>query len=213
MTGAGGAFSAGGDIARMRERIETDMPVDDAVRSIEENTAAVVGEVHRFPLPTVARIVGPAVGAGAGLALACDLQLASEEASMGFVFRHVGLTADAGVSYLLPRLVGPNVAKELLLTGEILDAERALELGLLNHVYADDEFDQRVDELVGTIASGPDRWRSVTPSDWSTTPGARTSTRRCATRPPPRASRSGAPTTPRASRRSSRAGEPDFEGR
>lgn len=153
--GAGGAFSAGGDVDRMRNRVETDMPADDAVRSIERRTASLVGEVYAFPVPTVAKIDGPAVGAGAGLALACDLQLASEEASMGFVFRHVGLTADAGVSALLPRLVGANVAKELLLTGEILDADRALELGLFNHVYPSDAFDDRVDELVDTIASGP----------------------------------------------------------
>jgi enoyl-CoA hydratase/carnithine racemase len=155
ITGAGGAFSAGGDIDRMQERVEIDMPVDDAVRSIERRTASVIGQVYAFPLPTVAKIDGPAVGAGAGLALACDLQLASEDASMGFVFRHVGLTADAGVSYLLPRLVGANVAKELLLTGEILDADRALELGLLNHVYPSDGFDDHVDELVETIAAGP----------------------------------------------------------
>jgi enoyl-CoA hydratase/carnithine racemase len=155
IAGAGGAFSAGGDIGRMRNRVETDIPVDDAVRSIERRTASLVGQVYAFPIPTVAKIDGAAVGAGAGLALACDLQLASEEASMGFVFRHVGLTADAGVSYLLPRLVGENVAKELLLTGEILDADRALELGLFNHVYPADAFDDRVDELVGSIAKGP----------------------------------------------------------
>ena len=155
ITGAGGAFSAGGDIERMRDRVETGMPIDDAVRSIDRRTGGVVGAVYRFPIPTVAKIDGPAVGAGAGLALACDLQLASEDASMGFVFRHVGLGPDAGVSFLLPRLVGANVAKELLLTGEILDAERARELGLFNHVYPADAFDDRVDELVTTIAAGP----------------------------------------------------------
>lgn len=155
ITGAGGAFSAGGDIDRMRERVETGMPIDDAVRSIARRTGGVVGATYRFPIPTVAKIDGPAVGAGAGLALACDLQLASADASMGFVFRHVGLAPDAGVSFLLPRFVGANVAKELLLTGEILDADRALELGLLNHVYPAEEFDDRVDQLVETIAEGP----------------------------------------------------------
>lgn len=155
IAGAGGAFSAGGDIDRMRERVETEMSIDDAVRSIDRRTGGAIAAVFKFPIPTVAKIDGPAVGAGAGLALACDLQLASEDASMGFVFRHVGLAPDAGVSFLLPRLVGANVAKELLLTGEILDAERALELGLLNHVYPADAFDDRVDELVGTIAEGP----------------------------------------------------------
>ncbi len=131
------------------------MPIDEAIRNVELRTAGVVGRVYDFPVPTVAKIDGAAVGAGAGLALACDLQLASERAKLGFVFRHVGLSCDAGTSYLLPRLVGENVAKELVLTGEILDADRALELGLLNRVYPADAFGARVDELVATIAAGP----------------------------------------------------------
>lgn len=155
VTGAGSAFCAGGDIDRMRRRVETDQPVDEAVRNVEQRTAGVVGTLYRFPIPTVAKINGPAVGAGAGLALACDLQLASAEASVGFVFRHVGLSCDAGTSYLLPRLVGANKAKELVLTGEILEAEQAAELGLFNHVYPTAEFDDRVTDLVDTIATGP----------------------------------------------------------
>lgn len=155
ITGSGGAFSAGGDIDRMRRRVETDMPIDEAVRNVERRTAGVISQVFDFPLPTVAKIDGPAVGAGAGLALACDLQLASEDAKLGFVYRHVGLTVDAGTSYLLPRVVGVNKAKELVLTGEILAADEALDLGLLNHVYPADAFEDRVDELVATIADGP----------------------------------------------------------
>lgn len=155
ITGAGGAFSAGGDVDRMRRRVEEDRPIDEAIRNVEQRTAGVVGQVFDFPVPTVAKIEGPAVGAGAGLALACDIQLASETAVMGFVFRHVGLSCDAGTSYLLPRLVGVNTAKELVLTGEILDAEQALDLGLVNHVYPADEFDDRVDEFVSTVATGP----------------------------------------------------------
>ena len=155
LTGAGGAFSAGGDVARMRRRLEEDWPVDEAVRDIERRTADLVGRVYRFPLPTVAAVDGPAVGAGAGLALACDLQVASERATLGFVFRGVGLTCDAGTSYLLPRYVGPNVAKELVLTGDLVDAERALDLGLVNRVVPTDGFDDRVAELAGDIADGP----------------------------------------------------------
>jgi enoyl-CoA hydratase/carnithine racemase len=155
ITGAGSAFCAGGDIDRMRRRMETEQPIDEAVRNVEQRTAGVVGTVYRFPIPTVAKINGPAVGAGAGLALACDLQLASAEASIGFVFRHVGLSCDAGTSYLLPRLVGVNKAKELVLTGEILEADRAAELGLFNHVYPAAKFDAQVADLVDTIATGP----------------------------------------------------------
>jgi enoyl-CoA hydratase/carnithine racemase len=155
LQGAGDAFCAGGDIDRMRRRVETDEPIDAAVRNVERRTAGVVGAVYRMPIPTVAKIDGPAVGAGAGLALACDLQLASPSGAMGFGFRQVGLSCDAGTSYLLPRIVGPNKAKELVLIGEILDAEAAHELGLFNHVYPAGAFDDRVAELVDTIASGP----------------------------------------------------------
>ena len=153
--GAGEAFSAGGDIGLMRERLDSDVPLDERVRELERSTSETMARVATFPLPTVAKIDGPAVGAGANLAIACDVQLASERAAVGFVFRQVGLTVDAGTSYLLPRLVGENVAKELVFTGEVVDAERALELGLVNHVYPDGEFEERVNEFVERVASGP----------------------------------------------------------
>ncbi|MFC6904639.1 enoyl-CoA hydratase-related protein [Halalkalicoccus tibetensis] len=153
--GAGGAFSAGGDIAAMREGIEGDAPIDQRVRELERTTSETLARLVTFSLPTVAKVDGPAVGAGANLALACDLQLASDRASMGFVFRNVGLSVDAGTSYLLPRVVGENVAKELVFTGEILDAERAGELGLFNHVFPEGEFDERADAIVERIAAGP----------------------------------------------------------
>lgn len=153
--GAGDAFSAGGDIGAMREGIENDVPADERVRELERSTNETMARLVAFPLPTVAKVDGPAVGAGANLAIACDLQLASENASVGFVFRNVGLSVDVGTSYLLPRIVGENVAKELVFTGEILDAERAGELGLFNHVYPESEFDERADALIERIASGP----------------------------------------------------------
>lgn len=153
--GEGDAFSAGGDIAAMREGIEGDVPIDERVRELERSTSETLARLIAFPLPTVAKIDGPAVGAGANLALACDLQLASERASIGFVFRNVGLSVDAGTSYLLPRVVGENVAKELVFTGEILGAQRADELGLFNHVFPESEFDERTGEMIERIAAGP----------------------------------------------------------
>ncbi|ELY88999.1 enoyl-CoA hydratase/isomerase family protein [Natrinema altunense] len=153
--GAGGAFSAGGDIESMVEGIENDIPADERVRALERSTNDLMRTLIDFPVPTIALIDGPAVGAGANLALACDMQLASEDAVFGFVFRQVGLSVDAGTSYLLPRVVGENVAKELVLTGDIVDADRAAELGLVNHVYGRDELEERVDEFVDTIVSGP----------------------------------------------------------
>lgn len=154
--GAGGAFSAGGDVERMLEGLTTDVPLDERVRTLEEATPETLTRLHHFPLPTIAKVNGMAVGAGANLAIACDIQVASEDAEFGFVFRQVGLSVDAGTSFLLPRIVGTNVAKELVFTGDIIDAERADSLGLVNHVYPADELDEEVEELAARIASGPD---------------------------------------------------------
>ncbi|WP_165875233.1 enoyl-CoA hydratase/isomerase family protein [Natrarchaeobius chitinivorans] len=154
--GANGAFSAGGDVQKMKERHERDtIDISAEIRDLERTTSAVITRLATFPLPVVAAIDGPAVGAGATLALACDVQLASEDAKIGFSFRNVGLAIDSATSYLLPRVVGENVAKELVFTGEIVDADRALDLGLVNHVYKTDEFSDAVDEFVDTVASGP----------------------------------------------------------
>lgn len=155
IAGAGSAFSAGGDIEGMHERFETDRPVDEEVRELERTTNEVIRRVVTCDRPTVALVDGPAVGAGANLAIACDIQLGSDRAAMGFVFRQVGLSIDVGTSYLLPRIVGENVAKELVFTGEIVDAERARDLGLLNHVYPTEDFETEAGALVERIASGP----------------------------------------------------------
>lgn len=154
--GEGSAFSAGGDINRMLEGLTSDVPLDERVKSLEDTTSQVLVELFQFPLPTVAKIDGAAVGAGANLAIACDIQVASENANFGFVFRQVGLSVDAGTSYLLPRLVGLNVAKELVFTGDIFGPERAKEIGLVNHVYDEEEIDGKVEEIAERIASGPD---------------------------------------------------------
>ncbi|OIB57111.1 enoyl-CoA hydratase/isomerase family protein [Natrialba sp. SSL1] len=153
--GSGGSFSAGGDIEAMIEGLEGDMPLDERVRALERRTNQLMARLVSFPLPTIALVDGPAVGAGANLAIACDMQLATADAAFGFVFRQVGLSIDAGTSYLLPRIVGENVAQELVLTGDIIGADHAADLGLVNHVYPSDEFDERAEEFVEKIVSGP----------------------------------------------------------
>jgi len=155
IAGNGPTFCAGGDINAMVEGLETDTPAHERANRIVEETAGAVRAVATCDLPTVAKVHGPAYGAGGVLAIACDVLLGSESASISFGFRQVGLNVDCGASHLLPRIVGENVAKELVLTGELIDAERAKDVGLFNHVYGDDEFDERVDELVERIATGP----------------------------------------------------------
>jgi enoyl-CoA hydratase/carnithine racemase len=155
LKGSGGAFCAGGDINAMTERLEGDLSLADAERLIVQTTSRAIARVAGCYLPTIAKVDGPAFGAGANLAIACDIGVASDSATISFGFRQVGLAVDSGTSYLLPRLVGLNTAKELVFTGELLDAERAAELGIFNHVFPDEDFNECAAELVKRIATGP----------------------------------------------------------
>lgn len=155
LEGAGDAFCAGGDVDAMVERMSGEMSLADAVQHVRQVTGRAVERVARFPAPTVAKIDGVAYGAGGALAIATDVQLASDDAAISFGFRNVGLAVDSGTSYLLPRVVGENTAKELVFTGERVGADRAERLGLFNRVYPASEFEERADEFVDRIASGP----------------------------------------------------------
>jgi len=153
--GAGEAFCAGGDIEAMAEAQNRDVPPDERVAMVRQSVNRAITAVWNCSLPVVAAVDGPVFGAGAGLMLACDIQLASTQARVGIGFRQVGLAVDSGVSAFLPRYVGPNVAKELVFTGEVLDADRARELGLFTRLFDDGEFETGVENMLETIASGP----------------------------------------------------------
>ncbi|ELZ26446.1 enoyl-CoA hydratase [Halogeometricum pallidum JCM 14848] len=160
LEGAGGAFCAGGDINAMMEVRAGDRSMEETVRHIIDDTAGAVKCVHDCQFPTVAKVDGPAIGAGGALALACDLRVFSPEGRIGFGFEQLGLAVDSGVSYLLPREVGAGVAKELVYTGEVLDAERAADLGLANRVFGSEDedgeaFGDAFDSFVGELAAGP----------------------------------------------------------
>lgn len=153
--GRGPAFSAGGDISGMKDRIEEGtVAIEDAER-LMNGTNEVVRRVFRCPIPTVAKLDGSAVGAGASIALACDVILASDDGAMAFAFKRVGLALDTGTSYLLPRLVGINVAKELVYSGEVVSAERGVDIGLFNRCIPSDRYDEEVDEFVTAVSDGP----------------------------------------------------------
>jgi enoyl-CoA hydratase/carnithine racemase len=111
--------------------------------------------LHRMATPTVARVDGVAVGAGLNLALACDLVVASDRARFSEVFVRRGLAVDFGGSWVLPRLVGLHRAKELCLLGEIVPADRAAEIGLVNRVVPVSELDTVTGDLVDRLADGP----------------------------------------------------------
>jgi enoyl-CoA hydratase/carnithine racemase len=153
--GAGGSFCAGGDINAMMQGLSGDISLKEKVDLVVEETSRAITRVYEFKLPVIAKIDGPAFGAGANLATACDVQLAHEDAQISFGFRQVGLNVDSGTSYLLPRIVGENTAKELLFTGRMVPAEEAADMGLFNRVYADGEFEDGVAEFVEQVATGP----------------------------------------------------------
>lgn len=151
VTGAGGHFCAGGDVKAMQARRFTAAEGRARVESMNR----VILELVNFRAPTLAQVDGFAVGAGCNLALACDLIVASDRARFGEVFQKIGLAPDGGGSYLLPRLIGLAKAKELVFTGEIIDAAEALRIGLVSRVVQATELTRVVGELAGRIAAGP----------------------------------------------------------
>ncbi|MFN8506980.1 MAG: enoyl-CoA hydratase-related protein [Dehalococcoidia bacterium] len=166
LTGAGRAFCAGGDVQEMQRRNDgvTDTAgtpanaiefLDTQVRMLRETQLAVSHRLHTMGKPTVAVVNGVAVGAGFSLALACDLRLVGDKARFGTAFRNVGLSGDYGASYYLPRVIGAGRARELFFTAEILDAERALELGIANRVFPQDTLLENSLAFCATLAAGP----------------------------------------------------------
>ena len=162
ITGAGRAFCAGGDVKRMDQRRATNEAVANPVGTVEaaarklyESQMSVSEVLHTMPKPTVALVNGHAVGAGQSIALACDMRIASERARFGTAFRNVGLSGDYGGSYFLQRLVGPGKARELYFSAQILSAEEAQTLGMVNRVVAHEELLSEGLALCAELASGP----------------------------------------------------------
>jgi 2-(1,2-epoxy-1,2-dihydrophenyl)acetyl-CoA isomerase len=147
ITGAGGAFCAG---AQLGERMAEQHPLV-AMRAV--NAAALA--LHDLPKPTIAKVGGVAVGAGMNLALGCDLVVAGRSARFSQIFARRALSVDFGGTWLLPRLVGLHKAKELALLGEILPAEEAERLGVVNRVVDDHELDAFVAAWADRLAAGP----------------------------------------------------------
>lgn len=152
--GSEGIFSGGGDISAMMDGLTGERAPHEKAQFVTE-TGQTLKRIHELSLPVVAKIDGTAFGAGAGLALACDTQIASDRSKISFGFRQVGLAVDSGVSYFLPRIVGENKAMDLLYTGELLSAGEAHRLGIFTQVYAAEAFESRAQEYIDRIATGP----------------------------------------------------------
>ena len=153
LTGAGSAFCAGMDIKEHFRELGDDRPEFERVEELSQRWRW--RQLSTFPKPTIAMVNGHAVGAGLSLALACDIRIASEQAKLGTVFRNVGFSGDFGGSYFLQRLVGIGKARELYFTGEILTADAAGNIGMVNRVVPHDRLEPETMALAGQLASGP----------------------------------------------------------
>src|SRR5882672_11585094 len=155
LTGAGRAFCAGGDLREMQKIAEQEGKVeaffDEPLRLLNECILL----IRRSPLPFLAAVNGAASGGGCNLALACDLVIAGESARFNQAFIRIGLSPDCGGTFILPRLVGWKRATELMMTGEVIAAGRALEMGMINAVVPDDELLARALAMAENLAQAP----------------------------------------------------------
>lgn len=153
LTGAGAAFSAGGDLKFLQEIPA--MPPARVKEVVYGTFQRVTRALRGMPKPAVAAVNGAAVGAGCEIAVAADFRIASEQPRFGEVWIKLGCVPALGGMYLLPRIVGLAKATELILTGEIIDAREALRIGLVNRVVPHAELGEAARALALSLANGP----------------------------------------------------------
>jgi enoyl-CoA hydratase/carnithine racemase len=153
VTGAGAAFCSGGDIVEMGDRLE---------QTPEQRKAELFDRIERIPLaledldkPVIAAVNGVATGAGMDMALMCDLRYAAQGARFAETYVNVGLVPGAGGAHFLPRLVGVSKALELFWTGDFIDADEAMRIGIVNKVFPDAELMAGVEKIARKIARAP----------------------------------------------------------
>jgi 2-(1,2-epoxy-1,2-dihydrophenyl)acetyl-CoA isomerase len=152
ITGAAGSFCSGMDLAE---------PLIPDPLTFMRRVGEFCRVLHELPIPTIAKVRGPAIGFGANLALCADLVLAAQDAVFGEVFATRGVALDGAGSWLLPRLIGPQKAKELAFFGAKVTGAQAHELGLINRAVPDAELDKLVEDWASRLAAGPRRALSL----------------------------------------------------
>ncbi len=150
VAGEGGDLSSGADLSGGAVRFDSTVDNHRRMRMVGEMAL----RLHRCPKPTIAVVDGVAVGAGMNLALACDIVIATERARFAELFVRRGLIMDAGGTWLLPRLVGHLRARELALTGRVVEADEAVAIGLATRVVGSDEVETVVAEYVELLLAG-----------------------------------------------------------
>jgi enoyl-CoA hydratase/carnithine racemase len=154
ITGSGRGFCSGGDVVEIIGALQS-MQVGDLLE-FTRMTGSVVRALRECPLPVIAAVNGVAAGAGAVIALASDFRLLARSATFAFLFTKVGLAgADMGSAYLLPRVIGLGRATELLMLGDTVDSERALQIGLATAVVDDGALTDAAQALAHRLADGP----------------------------------------------------------
>lgn len=153
LTGAGRGFSSGHDLSEMQESEDTgDLSGPIGGLRVQEAFASITTRLITTPQPIIAAVNGAAAGGGLSLALAADTRIAAASAKFNAAFVRLGISGcDVGVSYLLPRIVGPTAAFEMMLTGRLVEAEEALRLGLILRVVPDGEVVDAALEIAGRI--------------------------------------------------------------
>jgi 2-(1,2-epoxy-1,2-dihydrophenyl)acetyl-CoA isomerase len=160
LTGAGGAFCAGGDVKGMNESHEGGRGgggagLDAAIHAQRLSQRATAGKLWSMPKPTIAMLPGAAAGAGLSLALACDLRIAAENAILTTAFAKVGFSGDYGGTFFMSHLLGAAKTRELYFLSEKIGAVEAERLGLVNRVVPADELEMETLRLAGRLADGP----------------------------------------------------------
>jgi len=153
ITGAGKAFCAGQDLKEHVAMLEANDPTP--LKTVEEHYNPLIKTVTSMPKPVIAAVNGTAAGAGASLAFACDLRIASDNAKFLMAFANVALSADSGASWTLPRLIGYGRAMEMMLLAEPVDAQEALRIGMVNRVVPAGQAVEAASELASRMAVGP----------------------------------------------------------
>jgi len=155
ITGAGRAFSAGGDVAYMVRLKQQDAAYEGGLGTLVAAGTTAISKITALPFPTVACVNGPAAGGGCNLALACDLRIAAREAKLGLPEARLGLVPGAGGTQRLTRIAGPAIAARVILTGEVLDGSAAEAAGLVQWAVARAELAGRAAAIATQVAALP----------------------------------------------------------
>jgi len=158
VTGAGTAFCAGGDVKAMGARPVAGNKAPTFEAQFQELRARhheIAGALRAMRKPSIAALPGPAAGAGLAIALSCDIRIAADSAFVSTGYARMGLSGDYGIAWLLNRVVAPGHARQLMLTSERVTAQRAFDIGLINHVVPADELMQVSLRQAGALANGP----------------------------------------------------------